>query len=193
MKTLGVDLAAALADPERYGCVLFTFVLGPNTYGLWTGAGNREYNGIIYGAGGSVLELDGLDLSSDGSTSEFNLRLSQNDDLGLTVDILSSFYAEEWHMQNMTVELGMRDPNTDEILGLTVMFDGLIYQAPLLKDERGYYISMRCVSQAIHMGESGGKYRNKASQLDIDPADTSLKDVGALLGKIQRTFKWGQK
>lgn len=192
MKSISSQLQAALDSVERYGCIFITFTFGSTVYGLWSGAGNREYNGVPYGPGAALLEVSEVQEAADGSTSEFTMTLNENPDIGLDVDILSTFYEEDWHMQSVVIQLGMRDPATDDIIDTQILFDGLLYQAPLVKGESGYAIKARCVSQATHMAESGSKYRNKSIQYLLDPTDTALADIGGFVGDIEKSFKWGQ-
>lgn len=192
MKTPSPELLTAMSDPERYGIVLFTFTLGVNVYGLQTMGGEITYNSIVYRGGASVLKVDGIQNNADGSVAEFNLTLNEDPSKGLTVDVLSSFYDENWHMQSLVVELGFRNPVDGSIIGAMTYFDGLIYQAPLKRGPDGFYITARCVSQATHMSESGGKFRNRSTQKLLDATDTSLDEIGAYSSVVTKEFKWGQ-
>src|SRR5690606_26896305 len=114
---------------------------------------------------GSVLELSNIEDAGDGSISEMTITLSAAPNKGLTVDVLSSFYDEDWHMQPIMVELGFRDPSTGEIIDTVVAFDGLMFQAPWrIGTGAGSKIQLRCVSNATKMSESGSKFRNAQTQ-----------------------------
>jgi hypothetical protein len=110
----------------------------------------------------------------------------------LTADVLSTFYEEEWHMQSIVLELGFRNPVDGSIIGSFTLFDGLIYQAPYKKGPSGHFIQGRCVSQATHMSENGGKSRNRSTQKILDPTDTSLDEIGAYSNIVTKQFFWNQ-
>lgn len=189
---LTTALQDALNDPERYGVVFFTFEMGSGTYGLFTGQGELPYNGITYRAGGSVLDVTDLQQNADGSIAEFTLSLSEAPDKGITADIMLTFYSEDWHMRELVLQLGMMNPDTGQPIGLATLFNGFMYQAPFKQSPKGAKIDLRCVSQSIIMAQSGNKYRNDATQKKLDPADTSLVDIGLLGGAVKKDLKWGQ-
>lgn len=182
----------ALDGYERYGAVFFTFAFGTGTYGLWTGPGSIPYNGLTYHGGGSLLEISNIELQDNGSVAEFNLSLSTAPSKGLTADVLATFYAEDWHMRPVTVQLAMVDPDTYMPYGIVTILDGLAYEAPLKKGPKSAKIEARIVSKTIRMSEAGGKYRNDATQVLIDPTDTSLEGIGNLGGFTEKDLLWGQ-
>lgn len=189
---LTTALQNALNDPERYGILFFTFEMGSGTYGLMTGQGELLYNGIVYRAGGSLLDVSDLQQNADGSVAEFTLSLSTAPDKGLTTDILLTFYSEDWHMREIVLQLGMMNPDTGQPIGLATLFNGYMYQAPFNQSEDKATISLRCVSQTIKMSEQGNKYRNDSTQKRLDPTDTSLVDIGLLGGSVKKDLRWGQ-
>lgn len=192
MRTFSTALQAALASPERYAVVFLTFNLGGDVYGIWTGAGAVAYNGITYRGGGSLIEVDDIQEAGDGSISEMTMSLSSSPEKGISVDVLSTFYEEVWHMQSVVVELGFIDPDTGLPIDSFVMFDGIIAEAPFIRDESNYKISARLISRAHKMSEAGGKYRNQQTQVLLDPTDTALVDIGVYGDIRQRDLKWGQ-
>lgn len=191
--TIGTPFQNALDAYERYGVVLFTFAFGTGTYGLWTGPGEITYNGLVYRAGGSILEIDDIELNNDGSVAEFTLSLGAQPDKGLTNDVLATFYDEDWHLRPVTTQLAMVNPDTYQPYGVVTILDGFAYEAPLRKGRETNRIEARIVSKTIKLSEMGGKYRNDATQNEIDPTDTSLVDIGTLGGFVKRDLKWGQQ
>ncbi len=191
-QTISGPLQAALDDYQRYGVVLFTFEFGTGTYGLWTGPGEIEYNGLIYRAGGSVLDVSNIELTDNGSVAEFTLSLGTQSSKHLTADILSTFYDEDWHMRPVTVQLAMCDPDTYQPIGVITLLQGVAMQAPFKKGLKSAKIEGRIVSKTIKMSENGGKYRNNSTQLLLDATDTALVDIGTLGGFTTKDLLWGQ-
>lgn len=188
--TISTAMEDALVDYERIGALLFTFEFGTGTYGLWTGGGEYEYNGIIYRDGGSLLEIGNIELNDDGSVAEFTISLGVQPNKGLTSDVLATFYEEDWHLRPVTVQLAMVDPDLLTIIGAITLLRGLVYQAPFKKEAR---IEGRIVSQTIKMSEAGNKYRNDSTQQQIDNTDTSLIGIGTLGGFTTKKLLWGQQ
>jgi hypothetical protein len=196
---ISTQLQAALDAPERYSAVFLTFVLGTDTYGFWTGAGSKEYNGITYYAGGSLIEMPDFDQDVDGSVQECSLRLSLSPEKGLTnedgesaEDILLSFYQQAWQFGRVTIQLAALDPETLEPVGMITFIRGVIYEAPYSRSGDEHSITARVVSQGIKLSESGSIYRNAATQKRVDSSDTSLEGIGTLGGAITKQLKWNQ-
>lgn len=190
--TIPAPLQTALDGYERYGIVLITFEFGTGTYGLHTGQGEFTYNGLVYRGGGSLLDVSELEMNADGTVAELTLTLGTQPKIGISADILQTFYDEDWHMRQVTFQLGMLDPLTGLPYGLITLIQGVIYQAPYTKGKEADKIAGRIVSRTQKLSESGDKYRNAATQKLIDPSDTSLVDIGSLNGFITRELKWGQ-
>ncbi len=189
---ISTQLQEALDSPERYSAVFLTFVLGPETYGFWTGQGTITYNSIQYNNGGSLFELDDIQMDADGSTNECILSLSTSPDKGLTSDVLLAFYAEQWQFGRVTIQLAMLDPETGEPIGAITFIRGVIYEAPYKRGGSKEVISARVVSQTIKLSENGGIYRNAATQKRLDATDTALEGIGTLGGAVKKKLKWGQ-
>lgn len=182
----------ALNNPQRYGAVLFTFVFGSGTYGLWTRGGERTINGVVYRGGGSVLSLGQIEQNSDGSVSQCTLSLSTQPDKGLTTDILTTFYDEEWHNRPVTIDACLLDPDTMEVVVDVVLFRGIMTSAPFTEGPAKASIDALLQSKSIELSGQGGMYRNAQSQVRIDPTDTSLANIGVLSATITKSLNWGQ-
>lgn len=179
--------------PERYSAVLLSFVLGSNTYAFWTGAGDKFYNGLTYKTGGSLIEIPSFDQNADGSVTECTLKLSTSPDKGLDDDVLMTFYDDEWQFGRVSIQLAYLDPDTLDPLGTILFIRGVIYEAPYRRSlSSGSYIEARVVSQGIKLSENGGRYRNAATQLKLDPTDTSIEGIGAVGASVIKQLKWGQ-
>lgn len=190
--TLSTAFQNALDDPERYAAVLLTCTFGINVYGFWTGLGTITYNSVQYVNAGSIIELDEVDQADDGSVTEFHIKCSTSPDKGLTTDILTSFYDENWQFGKVVLQLVMQDPDTGDIIGALTLARGSIFEAPFIEGPSGTYIDARVMSNSIKMSESGGNYRNDATQKGFDGSDTSLVEIGTLGGAITKDLKWGQ-
>lgn len=190
--TISGPLQAALDDPERYAAVLMTFVLGPNTYGLWNGPGSVTYNTITYLNGGSAIEISDIDQNADGSVGSLKLKLNTAPDKGLTTDVIQTFYDEDWQFGHVTIQLGMRDPVTGEIIGVVTLINGVITDAPFTEGPSGAFIELEVTSKTIKLTETGGKYRNSSTQKALDLTDTSMEGIGSLGGAVEKELKWGQ-
>lgn len=188
------ELQAALGDYERYAALLFTAEFGTGTYGLWTGPGKVNYNGLEYLAGGSILEISGVEFNGDGSVAELTISLGTQPAKGITPDILATFYDEAWHMRPVTIQMAMCNPDTYQPIAAVTIIHGQLVQAPLKKGigKAGSKILGRVVSLANKMAETGNKYRNNAIQQLLDPTDTSLQDIGNLGGFVEKDLLWGQ-
>lgn len=189
--TLSPDFADAVADPERYGVILYTFYFS-STYGLWTRPGERVINGVTYKGGGSVISMGQVEQNGDGSVSELTLSLSTDPDKGLTDDILLAFYSENWRNQLVTIEFGLRDPTTDAIIDTVMLIRGQATEAPYTKGPSKHSIDLLIQSRTIELSAQGGLYRNTQSQKRIDASDTSLDQIGILSTTVSKSLKWGQ-
>lgn len=183
----------ALNDFERHGVVFITFEFGTGTYGLWTGLGEIEYNGIIYKAGASVLDVSDIENNADGSVSELTITLNTDPGKIITSDILIQLYDEDWHMRPVTIQLGLIDPDTQALIGVQTFFRGRIEEAPYEEGLDGASIKARCVSRSIELSKGGNLYRNSSTQKRFDPTDTGLNGIGTLNGAVNRDIKWGQQ
>lgn len=192
-RTISTDLRAALNDPARNMVALFTFEFGEGTEGLWTGAGEVEYSGVTYRAGGSVIDVSDIEQSADGSVGEMTLTLSEAPEKGLTTDVLVSLYDYTWHLKPITVQLAFRDPVTLEFVGVQTFFRGLMDEANYTEGPDSAKITAKCVSRSIDLSAAGNLYRNAATQARFDSADTSLNDIGTLNGALEKDSYWGQK
>jgi len=190
--SLSSGLQTALDNPERYGAVLFTFVFGGGTYGLWTAGGEREIDGIVYRAGGSILKLSNVSQNGDGSVSQCTLSLNTQPDKGLTADILASFYSEDWHDKVVTIEPCLFDPDTRALIGRVTLFKGIMTSAPFTEGPTQASIDAILQSKSVELSQNGGAYRNAQSQKRIDAVDTSLANIGSLNASITKSLKWGQ-
>lgn len=185
------DFQAALDAPDRHAVGLFVFEFGTGTYALWTGAGEKLYNGLIYRAGGSLIDLEPLEHNADGSVGRLALGLNADPDKGLTDDVLIRLFDEDWHNKPVTIQTGILDPATNEIAYSWVEFRGRLEHAELVEGEVNR-IEAVCVSTSIDLSRSGGGYRNDSTQKLIDPNDTSLEGIGTLGGALEKDAKWGQ-
>lgn len=193
MKTLGPTFQAALDDAERYGALLFTFNFAEGAHGIWTGNGTRNYNGLDYVNAGSVFNIGSLAYNNDSSVATFDFSLDPGAGKDIGTDPLEEFYSLTWHMQNVIVEMAMRDKVTDAIIDSEVFFDGLMYQAPMKNAlSGGKRIEVSCYSWSIIASQAGNKYRNNSTQQLVDAADTGLVGIGDLVGNIKKNLKFGQ-
>lgn len=193
--SLSTDLQNALDDTERYSAVFITAQLGATVYGFWTGQDIKNYNGVDYYAAGSLLDLSDIDQNADGSVAECTLTLGLNPEKDLTdgaTDPLPSFYEEDWQFGRITIQLAVLDPETDDPIGLVTFIRGVIYEAPFTKKPDKHCIDLRIVSQSIKLSESGGIYRNNATQIRLDATDTGLSDIGSIGAEVVKQLKWGQ-
>jgi hypothetical protein len=190
--SLSTAMQNALNDYERYGVVLITFEFGTGVYGLWTGLGEITYNGIVYKAGASLLEISNIENNADGSVSELTISLNTDPNKIVTSDILATFYDEDWHMKPVTIQLGLINPDTLGLIGVTTFFRGRVEEAPFEEGPEGASIKGRCVSRSIELSKGGNLYRNEQNQKRFDPNDTGLNGIGTLNGAINRDLKWGQ-
>ncbi|WP_415158416.1 hypothetical protein [Maritalea sp.] len=189
-RSLSTEFQAVMNGDDRHLVALFTFEFA-TTYGLWTGAGEKLHNGVIYRAAGSVLDVDEIEESIDGSVGSMVLKLSALPEKGLTDDVLIRLFDEDWHMSNVAAQLGTIDPKTGAIIETTNLFRGRIEDASFDEDETSV-ITANCASTSIDLSVSGGLYRNDATQRQIDPTDTSLVGIGTLNGAIDKDARWGQ-
>lgn len=190
--SLSTDLQDALNSPERYGAVLFTFIFGTGTYGLWTASGEREIDGVVYRAGGSVLKLSNISQNADGSVSQCTLSLSTQPDKGLTADILTTFYDQDWHNKPVIIEPCLFDPDTRALIGRVTLFRGVMTSAPFTEAKGQASIDAILQSRSVELSQNGGAYRNNQSQARFSATDTSLANIGSLNAQITKSLKWGQ-
>lgn len=190
-KSLSTDFRNALKSGSRYKVALYTFEFGSGIYGLWTAEGEKAYNGVIYRAGGSLIDVSDFEESLDGSVGQLELRLSALPDKGLTDDVLVRFFDEDWHLKPVSVQLGLIDPATAEFIDVQPFFRGRIESASFEEDP-GSAIVAQCMSTSIDLTLPGGNIRNGGTQRLIDPNDPSMDEIGSLNGALQRDRNWGQ-
>jgi hypothetical protein len=191
-RSLSSELQAAYNDPSRVQVVLITFQFGTGTYGLWTGLGEKEYNGIIYRPGGSILDLSDIQEGIGGQVQSCELSLSTAKSKLLTADILQTFYDEDWHMQTVIFQAGLLDPTTRDIIGLQTLFRGTLDEAPWKQDKKEAKIVAKIVSKSLLLSDNGGLYRNDETQKLFNPDDDSLEGIGNLGGAVTIDSRWGQ-
>lgn len=189
--SLSTAFQNGLDDSERYGVVLLTFEFA-ETHGYWTGLGTITFNSIEYNAGASVFDVDDIQQNGDGSVSELVLSLSAQPDKGLTTDVLVALYNEDWHLKPVTIQLGLIDPDTGALIGVTTMFRGILDTAPYEEAIGTGSIKAHCVSRSIDLSVGGNLYRNQSTQERFDPDDTSLDAIGTLNGATKKELYWGQ-
>lgn len=190
-KSLSVAMQNALDAGHRLQVALFTFEFGTGTYGLWTAEGEKSFNGVIYRAGGSLIDITEFEESLDGSVSQLQLRLSALPDKELTDDVLLRFFDEDWHLKPVTVQLGLLDPATLEIIEVKTFFRGRLESASFEEDP-GSAIVVECNSTSIELSQAHGNIRNGGTQRLYDATDKSMDEIGSLNGAISRDTKWGQ-
>jgi len=190
-KSLSVAFQNALTGNARYQVALYTFELGSGTYGFWTHEGEKPYNGVTYRAGGSLIEVGEIREALDGSVGQLELKMSALPEKGLTDDVLVRFYEEDWHLKPVTVQLGLMDPATAEIIEVQTFFRGRIEEAPF-DEVPGAVLSLKCASTSIDLSIPGGLIRNGGTQKLFDPTDTSMDEIGNLNGQIHKDVNWGQ-
>lgn len=190
--TISSQLQAAFDDPEGNAVVFITFDLDEGTFGFWTGIGPKDYNGITYNAGASVFDVSDIETNADGSVGDFTLSMSAAPDKGITTDVFADLASYTWHMRPVTLEIGMLDPLTGEVVGAVVIARGSMDTAPYDESPESDVIRLRCLSRSSLMAQSGNLYRNDATQTLFDDADTSLVDIGTLGGATEKDLYWGQ-
>lgn len=190
--SLSPALQNALNNYERQAVVFVTFEFGTGTYGLWTGLGEISYNGIVYKAGASILDVSNIENNADGSVSELTITLNTDPGKIITSDILIQLYDEDWHMRPVTIQTGLIDPDTQALIGVQTFFRGRIEEAPYEEGLDGANIKARCVSRSIELSKAGNLYRNSSTQKRFDPTDTGLNGIGTLNGAVNKDIKWGQ-
>lgn len=181
----------ALDADEREVVGLFVFEFGTGTYALWTGANEIMHNGLVYRAGGSLIEVGEIDQNVDGAVGRLELQLSADPEKGITDDVLVRLFDEDWHNKPVSIQTGLLDPETGQIAYSSVAFRGRLENAELVEGEVNR-IEAVCVSTSIDLSRSGGGYRNDSTQKLIDPNDTSLEGIGTLGGALEKDAKWGQ-
>ncbi|MGJ8529812.1 hypothetical protein [Maritalea sp.] len=191
-RSISSDFKAKLADPSRNLVALYVFEFGTGTYALWTGSGQTTFNGLLFQSGGSVIDVDELEESSEGTVSRMVLKLSASPEKGITDDVLVRLYDEDWHMKLVTLMLGHLDRKTGLVVEASTLFRGRIEDAPFEESPNGAVITANCVSKSIDLSVPGGQYRNDATQKLIDPTDTSLVGIGTLNGAVKKDARWGQ-
>lgn len=185
-------LQNALNSNQRNAVIFVTFEFGTGTYGLWTGLGQITYNGVLYQAGASILDVSNIENNADGSVSELTLTLNTDPGKNITSDILVQLYNEDWHMRPVTIQTGLIDPDTLALIGVQTFFRGRVEEAPYEEGPEIASIKARCVSRSIELSKGGNLYRNSSTQKRFDPTDTGLNGIGTLNGAINKDIKWGQ-
>lgn len=190
-KSLSTDFQNGLKSGSRTKVALYTFEFGSGTYGFWTAEGEKPYNGVIYRAGGSLIDVSHFEESLDGSVGQLELRLNALPEKGLTDDVLVRFFAEDWHLKPVTVQLGLIDPATAEIIEVETFFRGRL-ETSSFEEDPGAVIVAHCMSKSIELTLPGGNIRNGGTQRLIDPNDPSMDEIGSLNGALRRDRNWGQ-
>ncbi len=88
---------------------------------------------MTYRAGGSLIEVGEIREALDGSVGQLELKMSTLPQKGLTDDVLVRFYDEDWHLKPVTVQLGLMDPATAEIIEVQTFFRGRLKKRRLMR------------------------------------------------------------
>lgn len=190
-RSISTSFKESMADPSRNLVAMYVFEFGTGTYALWTGPGETTFNGLVFRAGGSVIDIAVFEESEDGSVPNMVLELSALPEKGITDDVLMRLFDEDWHMKRVTVMVGKYDPATGDVVEAAKFFGGRIEDA-VFEEGQTSMIKANCASTSIDLSIPGGSYRNDATQRQIDPTDSSLVGIGTLNGAVKKDAKWGQ-
>lgn len=156
------------------GMLLFDFPSG--LWGFWTGLGPFTYNTVTYIGAGSLIQLDNLEESSDGSATSFLLRLSAIPNSDLSPDRLQTIEAEAYHLRPVTVMTAYFHPDTNALLSVETEIRGYVdYIKHVNKSSGEYMLEGYCESKALDNQKTGYRSRNDADQKLISATDRSLK------------------
>ena len=122
---VSASMQAAL-DGDANLALLYTFMFGTGTYGLWTGVDEISYNGLVYRAGGSLIDIGTIKQSVNGSVGRMTMTLSTDEDKGLTDDVLVRLYDEDWHNKPVTLQLATVNDAFSAVIDAVVLFRGRI-------------------------------------------------------------------
>lgn len=156
------------------GMVLFDLPSG--LWGFWTGVGLFNYNAVDYVGAGSLITLDDLEETADGSATSFVLKLTSIPNSDLTPDRLNTIEDEAYHLRPVTIMTAYFHPDTKGLLSVETEIRGYVDFIQHIDKVGGEKVLLGyCESKALDNQKAGYRSRNDADQRLIDANDRGLK------------------
>ncbi|MBA5779501.1 hypothetical protein H2509_20415 [Stappia sp. F7233] len=170
------------------------FDLAEGLFGFWWGEGPLMWNGIRFEGTGSLLKVDTISTSADGSPTEVNVSMSAIPNSDLTPDVLASIEQYTYHQRPARIYSFLFSPETGLMLGTApkVLLSGKIDGMPH-EDRPGaeYTVTARIVSRSDEYRATGYAKRSVETQTAMNGGMTDkFYDHAARASQWQ--LKWGR-
>ena len=189
MRSYDSDTLALLASGRAAtrDMILFDFAAG--FYGFWTGVGVLPYSGVDYIGAGKLIQIDGLSFEGGLSPSNVTVSLSAIPEDGLTVDVLATIEAEQYHQRPVTISRAYIHPDTRAVLSVERMYRGYLDQITHdLQAGGGATLTATLESRSRDHTRVGHRVRSDADQRLIDSSDGFFLYAAVADAK----FLWGR-
>ena len=160
---------------------LVTMHLGSGTYGFWSGMGPFSYNSINFVGAGSLIEIEGVQQTSDLSAVAVVGRLTAIENTDLTPDKLATIEAETYHQRPCSISTAYFNADTYALLNVEVEYDGIIDRIVHTETIDGRAVlEVYLESNFRDHQRTGYRMRSHNDQVRIDATDTGLRYVNSV-------------
>jgi hypothetical protein len=149
---------------------LMRFDFGNGSYGFWTGSRPFTYAGLEYLPGG-VIKVDDVNASVGYEAATLTISLAEAPEDGLTPEALGRIEEADYHQRPVRLWDAYFHPDTDELLHMMPVYQGLIDTIRHNIDSEEAGIVATCHSRAIDNAKTGYRLRSTADQQSMWSGD----------------------
>lgn len=175
---------------EFAGMIRFDF--GTGSFGFIRAEAPYTFGGITFQPfPAGILTVSDLPYSSGTSADGFTILFSENDELGLTPNIMQNVEFQDYRDRPVTIYDLHRHPDTGAVLGNPIVRKkGYINVIDHIKEpDQGFYINIQCETRTIDYNRTNGRNRTNEDQLRRSSTDNGFIHA-ATTGRIK--IKWGK-
>jgi hypothetical protein len=169
---------------------LIRFDLGGGSYGFWTGVGPLVFGGLTYQGAGSLIQISAFPSTTSGGAISVEARLNSMPDSGLSPDVLSSIFAQDYNQRPVTIYTAYFNATTRALLSVETEYAGYIDKITQDETIGGEAVLVaQFESRARDFTRIGYRKRSDADQRRIDANDGGLRHVA--VAATQKIY-WGR-
>jgi hypothetical protein len=175
-RKLTTQMAAAVVARSVRPALLISLNFASGQLNLWTGYGNLTYNGIVFTGTGTLLSIDQIPETSDGSAASIKLTLS-----GISTAAIALAVGQQYQGGLAQIWLACFDLNLNTLITNPYMIFGGSMDVMTIQDgTKSASISLTCESRLIELDRPRERrYSQFDQQIDF-PNDTGLNFVNGL-------------
>ena len=180
-------VTTALAAPGIIVRGMVLFALPSGNYGFWEGDEPFTSGGVSYKPGGQLIEAGPYDQSLGLDSNAITLKLYANPDAGLTVTVLQTIEAEDYHQKPVTISKALFNADTRALISVYPIWRGKIDQVTHEDTGDSYAIVAKCESRSIDFTRRGFAVASNAQQDQISSGDRFFEYSG-VAGSVEIAF-----